>query len=661
MITRVAIAADDGDTAHASEANTGANATTRRDVVIDVLIVESRDAWSLFVAFTVDDDVEDDGVDIARVGVAKHRMDIISSARAMACGAASACDGTIVTSKAYPLDDVRISRAMSTTATTMRAMSTTATTATHRSCAVSRARGASMRGRRAMRAPRAEPEWKVKQREQDAAISAEEDAVRGRVREVLESINASSSSSGEASGAATVGAGAGEGVAGDARSALMDKVKRATASLEYGLVERETEVRLLLLAACCGEHLLLLGPPGTAKSELGRRLSALCDGGLFFERLLTRFSVPEELFGPLSMRGLENDQYVRQIDGYLPTANVAFVDEIFKANSAILNSLLTILNERLFDNGSERINVPLLCLVGASNELPESEELDALYDRFLLRSSVEQVSAAGLGKLLALKGETAIGARAGGAGEATVVLRPEDFSNIRYEAAENTTVPSNVIELISDLRTFLQEKCEPPVYVSDRRLLKAVQLLRVAAYTNGRDEVSEFDTLLLTNVLWQRPSESVMIKDWILERLAQDRGTKQVQYLLAGLFGRACRADGDTDECKQLLKEASSLRQVLTSQLNSLRGAQGGSLPALREHLWLSPADASRAAQTLGPMFSKVRTNLEDLLEETLTLEVALERNTEPHILALLMPNYWADFIRSGPIEDVAPLGQASP
>jgi len=661
VITRVAIAADDGDTAHASEANTGANATTRRDVVIDVLIVESRDAWSLFVAFTVDDDVEDDGVDIARVGVAKHRMDIISSARAMACGAASACDGTIVTSKAYPLDDVRMSRAMSTTATTMRAMSTTATTATHRSCAVSRARGASMRGRRAMRAPRAEPEWKVKQREQDAAISAEEDAVRGRVREVLESINASSSLSGAASGAATVGAGAGEGVAGDARSALMDKVKRATASLEYGLVERETEVRLLLLAACCGEHLLLLGPPGTAKSELGRRLSALCDGGLFFERLLTRFSVPEELFGPLSMRGLENDQYVRQIDGYLPTANVAFVDEIFKANSAILNSLLTILNERLFDNGSERINVPLLCLVGASNELPESEELDALYDRFLLRSSVEQVSAAGLGKLLALKGETAIGARAGGAGEATVVLRPEDFSNIRYEAAENTTVPSNVIELISDLRTFLQEKCEPPVYVSDRRLLKAVQLLRVAAYTNGRDEVSEFDTLLLTNVLWQRPSESVMIKDWILERLAQDRGTKQVQYLLAGLFGRACRADGDTDECKQLLKEASSLRQVLTSQLNSLRGAQGGSLPALREHLWLSPADASRAAQTLGPMFSKVRTNLEDLLEETLTLEVALERNTEPHILALLMPNYWADFIRSGPIEDVAPLGQASP
>lgn len=203
------------------------------------------------------------------------------------------------------------------------------------------------------------------------------------------------------------------------------------------------QVRLLLLAALCGEHLLLLGPPGTAKSELSRRLSSLT-GGRYYERLLTRFSVPEELFGPLSMRGdelfsccgsmvyvcalydgyilalhpltynilsphpsahihphtpiptqphpgLENDQYVRQIDGYLPTAEVAFVDEIFKANSAILNALLTLLNERLFDNGNQRFEVPLLCLVGASNELPESEELDALYDRFLIRKHVSQV------------------------------------------------------------------------------------------------------------------------------------------------------------------------------------------------------------------------------------------------------------------------------
>merc|ERR1719329_1411189 len=512
------------------------------------------------------------------------------------------------------------------------------------------------RGRAIARAADAdEPEWKRRQREQDAQISAEERAVRERVRERMAPIV-----SGETDVDADAHAKDGMASSSARREELSRKIAAATTALERGLVERETETRLLLLAACCGEHLLLLGPPGTAKSELGRRLSALCEGGQFFERLLTRFSVPEELFGPLSMKGLENDEYVRKIDGYLPSANVAFVDEIFKANSAILNSLLTILNERLFDNGSERVDVPLLCLVGASNELPKSEELDALYDRFLFRKTVNQVSAQGLGELLSLGGEAAIGSKAndhGGVSTSDTRLKPEDFANIRYEAAAETEVPTNVIELITDLRTFLQDKCEPPVYVSDRRLLKAVQMLRVAAYTNNRDEVSEFDTLLLVNVLWQRPNEAMMIKDWILERLAQDRGTKQVQYLLAGLFGRACRADGDAEECARLLSEAKNLRGVLTAQLNSLRGAQGGSLPALREHLWLSPADASRAAQTLGPMFSKVSKSLEKLLEDVLTLEVALERDTEPHILALLMPDYWAAFIREGPIAEVQPLG----
>ena len=505
-------------------------------------------------------------------------------------------------------------------------------------------RAASVRCRAA-----AEPDWKTKQREQDALISVEEEAVKAKVETLLAPIL--NAGSGDASDAAP---------ASGAPADLAEKIRAATAALEAGLVERETEVRLLLLAAFCGEHLLLLGPPGTAKSELGRRLSAVCGGTSFFERLLTRFSVPEELFGPLSMRGLENDQYVRQTEGYLPTATVAFVDEVFKANSAILNSLLTILNERLFDNGNERVKVPLLCLVGASNELPESEELDALYDRFLLRSSVEQVSAGSLANLLTMRA----GSLAASSGEAVgqmenarVPISIADFQGVKSAAEAAVDVPQNVVDLIVDLRAHLQNKCEPPVYVSDRRLVKSIALLRVAAYTNGRSAVSEFDCLLLANVLWQRPSESNVIRDWILERLAQDRGVDQVQYLLAGLFGRACRADGDPAECAELREEAARLREVLSSQMQSLAGATSGSMPALRDHLWLSPPDAERAAQTLGPLFGKVRRGLEKLLRECLTLEVALERNTEPHIMALLLPDYWADFIRSGPIEDVKPLG----
>jgi MoxR-like ATPase len=493
-------------------------------------------------------------------------------------------------------------------------------------------------------------------------ISVEEEAVKRRVEELLAPILDSGSGTG----------GDDKAPASGAPKDLKGKIQAATSQLESGLIERETEVRLLLLAAFCGEHLLLLGPPGTAKSELGRRLSAVCGGdGIFFERLLTRFSVPEELFGPLSMRGLENDQYVRQIDGYLPSATVAFVDEVFKANSAILNALLTILNERLFDNGNQRVEVPLLCLVGASNELPESEELDALYDRFLLRSSVEQVSGAALSELLSMRAgqlpgkpvgskEAKLGRDShahGGDGSACLPLTVKDFSGVKSAAEANVDVPRSVVDLIVDLRKYLQEKCEPPGYVSDRRLVKSVALLRVAAYTNGRASVSEFDCLLLANVLWQRPSEARVVREWILERLAQDRGVDQVQYLLAGLFGRACRADGDAVECEALREEASSLRSVLTSQISQLAGTTSGSLPALREHLWLSPSDAERAAQTLGPLFSKVRRGLEKLLRECLTLEVALERATEPHIMALLLPDYWADFIRSGPIEDVKPLG----
>jgi len=493
-----------------------------------------------------------------------------------------------------------------------------------------------------------EPDWKVKQREQDALIGKEETAVKTRVVEMLKPI---------LEGADKVTSQGDDAAQLQLQGELSEKIRQATKMLEEGLVERDSQVRLLLLAAFCSEHLLLLGPPGTAKSEIGRRLSAFTQGQ-YFERLLTRFSVPEELFGPLSMVGLEKDMYVRKIDGYLPTARVAFVDEIFKANSAILNSLLTILNERLFDNGNERIEVPLLCLVGASNELPESEELDALYDRFLLRSSVEQVSSTALRDLLKLSEASETKARADINDEQKFSLKPSDFQGVKEKACESTTVPDSVINLMTDLRSHLQDKCEPPIYVSDRRLLKAVTLLRVAAYTDGRSVVSDFDTLLLAHVLWQRPGESAMVQDWILERLAKERGVKQVQYLLAALFGRACRSDeNDQEEAAQLLKEAQGLKEILTSQLNDLAGATAGGVPQLKRHVWLSPAESERAAQSLSPMFNKARKGLEKLLEECLTLEVALERKTEPHVMALLLPEYWADFIRSGPIEDVKPLG----
>ena len=170
---------------------------------------------------------------------------------------------------------------------------------------------------------------------------------------------------------------------------INEKLKAIIAYLSSGLIGREEQARMLLLTALAGENIIFFGPPGTAKSELARRLPHCFTSELkYFECLLTKFSMPEEVFGPISLKSLEQDRYERIYQGHLPGANIAFIDETFKANSAILNSLLTIMNEREFDTGTSRVPVELLTVVGASNEMPAEAELAALYDRFVVRMKV---------------------------------------------------------------------------------------------------------------------------------------------------------------------------------------------------------------------------------------------------------------------------------
>jgi MoxR-like ATPase len=290
----------------------------------------------------------------------------------------------------------------------------------------------------------------------------------------------------------------------------VEHLRAALHWLSEGLLERDDHARALLLAALSGEHILLIGPPGTAKSALARRLHQLV-GGHWFERLLTRFTVPEELFGPLSLTALDEGRYERELAGYLPTADVAFLDEVFKANSAILNSLLGILNERTFDQGASRIAVPLACLVGASNELPDDESMRAFQDRFLFRCQVVPVSDAAFRNLLSL---------AAGPGPAP----PWQISRAaldHIDAQASQVVVSN--ELLDALVALRASLLEAGLVVSDRRWVRAVRVLRVAALLDRSGEAGLEYLPVLKWLLPESRSQIVAFEQWMLGYLGVDR------------------------------------------------------------------------------------------------------------------------------------------
>lgn len=386
-------------------------------------------------------------------------------------------------------------------------------------------------------------------------------------------------------------------------------------------------MRLMLLAAVAGEHVLLIGPPGTAKSLLARRLRLAFRDAVYFERLLTQFSVPEDLFGPYMLTKLNEDRFVRRTVGYLPTADVAFLDEIFKANPAILNALLSILQERIFHNDSDEPepHVPLKCLVGASNELPPPGELSALYDRFLVRCEAHYVDNFSALLLSGTEESPTL--------PQELSFTVEELAEISRQAA-GVEIPPRVIELLSAFRTFAEGKKVP---VSDRRWLKIRKLLRIAAFTQGRLRVAPVDCLLILPCVVPLSVDGSSnptlreITSWLESRLfeATPQNAGQVEFhiglwqaklgttLSSGRFDRT-QIFGMKTQAEEWQHRAHAHRDELTFSLQN---------PAMLTSAWISQSmlaqvveRLSRTAAEFEPwvnQIDRIVAGFEDLLQRT--------------------------------------------
>ena len=317
---------------------------------------------------------------------------------------------------------------------------------------------------------------------------------------------------------------------------LRNRTETLLEALSDGVLEREEAIGLALLSAIAGESIFLLGLPGVAKSLIARRLALALRDARRFEYLMSRFSTPDEIFGPVSISKLKDaDTYERLTDGYLPTADVAFLDEIWKAGPAIQNSLLTALNEKTYRNGREDIALPLKAIIAASNELPaEGEGLEALWDRFLVRYIVEPIRDKG-NFLTLLMGRTVLPCR---------VPRELQFSSEEMEAMlrerDSIDIPEEVLEFLYAIRTRYGRKAQEQLkdraaakadgeqdvdgeesvpYISDRRWKKIAGLLRTSALLNGRDTVDWSDCLLLEHLIWDDDTQLALIRDDLAKEL----------------------------------------------------------------------------------------------------------------------------------------------
>lgn len=269
--------------------------------------------------------------------------------------------------------------------------------------------------------------------------------------------------------------------------------------LKSAFVAKDEIVDLLGVSLVAGENLFILGPPGTAKSALVHELARRIEGRVF-DYLLTRFTEPNELFGPFDIRKLREGELVTNTEGMLPEASLVFLDELLNANSAILNSLLMVLNERVFRRGRETRKLPLLMVVAASNRLPEDDTMAALFDRFLLRVRCDNVAEERLGDVLQAGWEIESGRL-----ESKTGVSVDELRRLQGEVSQVdvTGVRTQYVELIQHLR-------QAGIPVSDRRAVKVQRLIAASALLCGRRSANSTDFWVL-RYIWDRDEQREVI------------------------------------------------------------------------------------------------------------------------------------------------------
>jgi MoxR-like ATPase len=339
------------------------------------------------------------------------------------------------------------------------------------------------------------------------------------------------------------------------------KFAQMRSDMNAALIERTAEIDLCLTALVARQHVLLVGPPGTAKSMLAESLVRWL-AGQQFTILLTKFTTPEEVFGPISLAGLKADHYKRITTGRLPNADIAFVDEVFKASSAILNTMLTVLNEGLFDNDGSRQSCPLQLCVAASNEWPgangDGKELGALFDRFVLRTTVRPIATdRGLNKLLWERHLDVC---------LSDVITPQEIEEARTEAE---ALPWT--ELARDAyMAIIREARQEGICPGDRRLRKSIATARAYAWLNGHAQVAPDDLEILAHVLWDDPTEQPAKLAQIVGRIANPEGMRVNSLLVEAQEVVSATNLRDLAEtasaCKKLDEILSQLRTLTTTR-----------------------------------------------------------------------------------------------